>query len=233
AFKLYDSHHPSTETGVPPSPVAPPPRPSLLLRSRFVRSRAASIFRQLDADRSGSLSAGELYAGVLLLHLELAKYLGPAACKPPSRAVVAELFEAYDRDHSADLDEHEFVDLSLLLLSNIATRVLFQFAMTLFLVPHFAPRVLHRLLLLVAELRAADPYSLLSSASAFYAGAVLPLPYVPLLLSYVPATMALTVVSSVLVMIIVPAVLDAIDGCSVRLGELARKGWRGEKSKAA
>jgi len=35
------------------------------------------IFKALDLDNSGTLTPDELYAGVLMIHLELAKYVGP------------------------------------------------------------------------------------------------------------------------------------------------------------
>ena len=100
------------------------------------------IFKSLDIDNSKTLSPDELYAGVLLIHLELAKYFGAAACKPPSREQVNDLFWEFDGDDSETLDADEFCSLSVILLSNILGRIAFQVCMTLMLVPFMGPKVM-------------------------------------------------------------------------------------------
>lgn len=45
------------------------------------------------------------------------------------------MFWTFDDDNSGDLDREEFCNLLQILLSNIAGRILFQFAMTIALVP--------------------------------------------------------------------------------------------------
>ena len=38
------------------------------------------VYNVCDADKTGQIGKSELYAGLLLVHLNLAKYAGPAAC---------------------------------------------------------------------------------------------------------------------------------------------------------
>jgi Ca2+-binding EF-hand superfamily protein len=45
------------------------------------------------------------------VHLNLAKYAGPAACYPATRQVVDQLFLASDDDNSGGIDENEFVNI--------------------------------------------------------------------------------------------------------------------------
>jgi len=100
AFEVYDTPHSYISHGTPPPThnlsTEAARRSSIFTRSNFVRKRMLKIFTSLDTDSSNCLSRDELYSGVLLLHIELAKYVGPAACKPPSRAVVDELFVMFD-----------------------------------------------------------------------------------------------------------------------------------------
>ena len=147
AFDLYESPHPyvTTTSTLTKSPKTLSQTSALhsnfLTRSNFLRKRMVKIFTVLDTDGSKSLSTAELYTGVVLLHLELAKYFGPAACKPPDRQVVAAMFFKFDSDGSKSLDIEEFCSLMIILLSNILSRVLFQFFMTIMLVPLAAPQL--------------------------------------------------------------------------------------------
>ena len=45
---------------------------------------ADTAFDLVDADKSGSVDEKELYSGLLLIHLKLGCYAGPAACKVSS-----------------------------------------------------------------------------------------------------------------------------------------------------
>jgi len=53
---------------------------------------------------------------------------------------VNDLFWEFDADDSGTLDQEEFCNLTIILLSNIMGRILFQFTMTIALVPFLAPR---------------------------------------------------------------------------------------------
>jgi hypothetical protein len=192
------------------------------------------VFVELDTDKSGTLDSEELYSGVLLLHLELAKYLGPAACKPPSRELVANMFRFFDADKSNNLDAGEFSNLMIILLSNVMGRVLFQFSMTIALVPLAAPSIIEYAVLFwamfcsyISEL---DPFNLVTKLHSAWAeqGAphfdtyILPITthkFYELAMSLVPATIYVTLVSCVLVAVIVPGVLETIDELSIWMSE--------------
>ena len=139
---------PSTAVSTSPIPVvAKPHRPNekmklssvlssnLITRSKYFRSVAKRVFCDLDVDGSGTLDVDELYSGVLLVHLQLAKFAGSAACKPPSRARVQELFFDFDEDLSESLDVEEFISMCTLLMGQVLGRVIFQWVFTLLISP--------------------------------------------------------------------------------------------------
>lgn len=59
-------------------------RSSILTRSRAFRRLTKWAFEQVESNQSGTVDKKELYAGLLLIHLKLAIYAGPAACKVSS-----------------------------------------------------------------------------------------------------------------------------------------------------
>lgn len=56
----------------------------------------------------GHIGPTELYAGLLWVHVQLARYLGVAALYPPDRSVVYDLFLISDVDDSGGIDREEF-----------------------------------------------------------------------------------------------------------------------------
>jgi len=56
----------------------------------------------------GHIGPTELYAGLLWVHVQLARYLGVAALYPPERSVVYDLFLISDVDDSGGIDRDEF-----------------------------------------------------------------------------------------------------------------------------
>jgi hypothetical protein len=53
---------------------------NVLTRSKPFRKLATWAFSVCDSDKTGEVGKTELYCGLLLVHLNLAKYAGPAAC---------------------------------------------------------------------------------------------------------------------------------------------------------
>ena len=100
-------------------------------------------FQTIDTDQSGSIDKKELYSGLLLIHLKLATYAGPAACKPVTKECVEEVFDLLDWDNSGTLDRNEFEVAMTMLTSQILMRVALQLGMTLMLVPILAQYALH------------------------------------------------------------------------------------------
>lgn len=79
-----------------------------ITRSYHFKKLCRYVFDICDKNKTGAINSTELYAGVLLVHLTLAKYAGPAACYPASRETVEELFKASDDDDSGGIDKEEF-----------------------------------------------------------------------------------------------------------------------------
>ena len=202
---------------------------NFITRQRWIRRRIHRIFSQLDIDGSGSLDSAELYSGVLLIHLELAKYFGPAACKPPSRSQVTSLFHQYDTDRSSTLSRPEFTSLCVLLLSNIAGRVAFQLLVTIALLPALAPLVVKHLAMILSRAGEAGPVlALATQARDLYDAYVLSGTAAEHVVSraaaLVPKNLPDTVVSVCVVTMVVPGVLDYIDQVSVGAARRKKKG---------
>ena len=84
----------------------------------------------------------ELYSGLLLIHLKLGSYAGPAACRPVARERVHDLFLMRDLDNSGTLDRDEFGEVIAVLCGNVFTRVFAQWSLTLIIVPMVAKLLL-------------------------------------------------------------------------------------------
>ena len=54
---------------------------SWLTRTRYFQKAIDSSFELIDVDKSGDVTLEELYAGLLLIHLNMAVYVGPPACR--------------------------------------------------------------------------------------------------------------------------------------------------------
>lgn len=105
----------------------------------------ADSFDTCDGDHSGSLSYDEVWAGVLLAHVHLARYCGIAALYPPSRDQVVEFCQAVDPKDRQKVGRTEFRDIVALTLAHLMSRIFLYYGMLVFLVPFVASRIVTRL----------------------------------------------------------------------------------------
>jgi hypothetical protein len=111
---------------------------SFLTRTKAFKKLTRWAFLVCDSDKTGQLGKSELYNGLLLVHINLAKYAGAAACYPPSREVVENLFEASDDDNSGFIDEEEFTSIVVICCGQIFSRILVYYSIIVLLVPYLA-----------------------------------------------------------------------------------------------
>ena len=119
---------------------------SILTRAKFFRTLSHWAFTVCDADDTGRVNKDELYAGILLVHVNLAKYVGAAACYPPRRAVVDQLFGAFDTQRAGTIGEDEFFQILQICTVDIAKRIAVYFAILILLVPYLAEAMIHAIL---------------------------------------------------------------------------------------
>jgi len=53
---------------------------NILTRSKPFKTLVDKVFKACDTSKTGDVSKNELYVGLLLIHITLARYAGPAAC---------------------------------------------------------------------------------------------------------------------------------------------------------
>lgn len=109
---------------------------SFWTRTKAFKRLSRWAFGVCDRNKSGEINKTELYAGLILVHLNLAKYVGPAACFPPSRDVVDKLFDASDDDNSGGIDEQEFLQIMVILCSEITSRIITYYGILILMVPY-------------------------------------------------------------------------------------------------
>lgn len=115
-----------------------PTRSNFVTRSAPFRRLSKWAFGVCDKDGDGKIEQSELYAGILLVHVNLAKYGGAACCYPPAREVVDQLFLAADADQSGTIDESEFSDIVQICFVDIAGRIVVYYGILILLVPYVA-----------------------------------------------------------------------------------------------
>lgn len=113
----------------------------LFTKSKPFEKLVEKAYRICDTDGSGSVEKSELYAGLLLVHLNLAKYAGPAACYPPSRQQCNAMFEAADADNSGSIDQDEFLHIMTVLCAQIMGRIVVYYIVLILLVPIVAAKM--------------------------------------------------------------------------------------------
>jgi len=102
-------------------------------------------FDMIDDSGDGLIDEAELYAGLLMMHIKLAKHAGPAACYPPCRAVVDRMFRAADPDNSGTLDREEFRWVMGIMCANILGRMFIFYVVVIVTIPFVASLVIRGL----------------------------------------------------------------------------------------
>jgi len=110
-------------------------RLSWFTKTSYFQKAIDSSFDTIDTDKSGDVTLEELYAGLLLIHLKLAVYAGAPACRPASKEYVTEIFHLLDTDDSGTLTKEEFGTVMKILYSQVFTRIMIQWGLTLMIVP--------------------------------------------------------------------------------------------------
>jgi len=115
-----------------------------LAHTKTFKAVVSKVFDLIDDSGDGLIDGAELYAGILLVHLKLAKNAGPAACYPPTRVVVDRLFIKSDRDQSGRIDRLEFHYIVGVLCAEILSRMFVFYIVMILCVPIIATFVVDK-----------------------------------------------------------------------------------------
>jgi len=110
----------------------------LFSKSQSLQKVTDVAFKMADVDKTGKIGFDELYSAILLVHLKLAKYVGAAACYPPSRNVVHQLFVAIDDDKNGYVDAEEFKQVVVICTAHITSRIFVYLLALLFVIPYLS-----------------------------------------------------------------------------------------------
>ncbi len=128
-------------------PTASPPTRLSKLGRKLTKTKTFGLFvdhafDMIDDSDDGLIDEAELYAGLLMMHIQLAKHAGPAACYPPSRAVVDRMFRAADPDRSGTLTREEFSWVMGIMCANILGRMFIFYVLVILSIPFVASLVI-------------------------------------------------------------------------------------------
>jgi len=105
-------------------------------RTKYFKALVEWVFYSLDAENTGAIDKKELYSGILLIHITLAKYA--LGCQPPSSALANQLFESLDVSRTGTLNKRQFTyamtKLSSPMLSNMLLQWCFLFMVVVLIV---------------------------------------------------------------------------------------------------
>jgi hypothetical protein len=114
-----------------------------LVESAAFKGLSEWAFSVCDSEGDGKIHREELYTGVLLVHLHLAKYVGVAACQPLNRTQVGELFDtAASHNNAKTIGQREFEDIVMYSCAQIGYRIGVYYSMLLVLAPFLTGRLL-------------------------------------------------------------------------------------------
>eukprot|EP00555_Chaetoceros_dichaeta_P006196 CAMPEP_0198252544 /NCGR_PEP_ID=MMETSP1447-20131203/3038_1 /TAXON_ID=420782 /ORGANISM="Chaetoceros dichaeta, Strain CCMP1751" /LENGTH=287 /DNA_ID=CAMNT_0043937841 /DNA_START=100 /DNA_END=963 /DNA_ORIENTATION=+ len=131
---------PIEENHATPLSIRPPRRDSLkhpyLTKTKYFNDLVKRSFDNMDPKKTGFVDKKDLYSGLLLIHLNLAKFAGIAACKPANCEYVYSVFDDLDGDCLGALDRCQYQNAMAILSSQILQRAAIQWSiMILFVVP--------------------------------------------------------------------------------------------------
>lgn len=107
----------------------------MLTKTRAFDALVHRAFDIVDDSGEGKVDEAELYAGLLMVHLKLANYAGPAALYPPSRATCDLMFRHADSNKNGLLNREEFKWVMGVMCANILGRMFVFYAVMILGLP--------------------------------------------------------------------------------------------------
>jgi len=129
---------PIEENQATPLSIRPPRRDSLkhpyLTKTKYFNDLVQWSFDNMDPKKTGYVDKKDLYSGLLLIHLNLGKFAGIAACKPANSEYVYSVFDDLDVDCLGTLDRCQYQNAMDILSSQILRRVALQWSIMILIV---------------------------------------------------------------------------------------------------
>lgn len=118
---------------------------NFLTRSKPFTMMVGSTFASMDSTGKGEVTKDELYSGLLLVHLKLAKFVGAPACYPPDKSTCDTLFDAADHDNSGGIDKEEFASIMAVSCAQMMSRMVMYYLIVMLFVPYAAAQTVNAL----------------------------------------------------------------------------------------
>jgi len=118
---------------------------SYFTRTRYFKELVEESYENVDPNKTGFIDKKELYAGILLIHLNLSKYAGIAACKPATCERVFSVFDDVDVDRAGTLTKTQFNEAISILSLQILQRVAIQWSVMILIVVPIILQSMHLL----------------------------------------------------------------------------------------
>lgn len=159
---------------------------NVITRSSYFNRMCEEVFKTVDYDKNHTVDSKEAYVAVLLLYIKLAMFV--RGLTPPQQAVVDHLMVTVGADEHKGLDMEQFKAFCTILCADLVGRITVQSIFAFLIVPVVASNTIN-----FGCTKFPDVCTFVDKHD------------------YLPSGVPVTIVSTILVMTVVPWVLEKVD----------------------
>eukprot|EP00980_Cylindrotheca_fusiformis_P020491 scaffold7542_cov113-Cylindrotheca_fusiformis.AAC.7 len=114
---------------------------NVITDSQYFSKLVDWAYHVCDPEGTNKIGKSDLYAGLLLVHVKMAKVAGSAATFPPERTTVNQLFDACDISSTGTINREEFDIFLTVSSAQIFGRILINWLTYIFVIPYYSKRI--------------------------------------------------------------------------------------------
>lgn len=165
---------------------------NIITRSSYFNRLCEEVFKTVDFDKNHIVDSKEAYVAVLLLYIKLALFI--RGLTPPQQVVVDHLMATVGADEHKGLDMDQFKAFCTILCADLVGRILIQSLFAFLIIPILATNTINY---------GCSKYTDICAYIDRH--------------DYLPSGVPVTIVSTILVMTVVPWILEKVDNFFVSL----------------